>query len=57
MSRSKKLHWKLFTSCLLWVALVQMAVIIMPAVQAAAPVTALASPRMQCSPAIMALKS
>jgi enterochelin esterase-like enzyme len=43
MSRSKKLHWKLFTSCLLWVALVQMAVIIMPAVQAAAPVTAAAT--------------
>jgi enterochelin esterase-like enzyme len=43
MSCSKKLHWRLFTSCLLWVALVQMAVGVVPAVKAAAPVTAAAA--------------
>jgi enterochelin esterase-like enzyme len=43
MNCSNKLHWKLFTSCLLWVALVQMAVGVVPAVKAAAPVTAAAT--------------
>ncbi len=37
---SNKLRWKLFASCLLWAALVQMAVGILPAGQAAAPIAA-----------------
>ena len=37
---SNKLRWKLFASCLLWAALVQMTVGIMPAGQAAVPIAA-----------------
>ncbi len=40
MNCPNKLHWKLFTGCLLWVALVQMAIGAMPTVQGAVPVAA-----------------
>ena len=40
MNRSNKLRWKLFISCMLWAALVQMAVGILPAGQAAVQIAA-----------------
>jgi enterochelin esterase-like enzyme len=43
MIRSNKLRWGFLVSCLLWVALVQMSVGVVPAVKAASPVTAAAA--------------